>query len=216
MPAEDVKSVKKQVVNGPCAQAWGLIFSGWFCRGLKAVSGGRKMPTEKKLQLVESLREVFSKCSVGILTDYRGLTTAELTALRRKLREAGIEYRVVKNSLAQFAARRAGMDGLVSSFKGPVAIAVGYDDVPAAAKALDSYIRTTKSILSIKGGFMEDRILSAADVENLARLPSREVLLSQIIAGIQSPITGLVNVLAGSIRGFLGVLQARIRQLEGE
>jgi large subunit ribosomal protein L10 len=173
------------------------------------------MPTEKKIQTVESLKEIFSKCSVGILTDYRGLTTAELTALRQKLREAGIEYRVVKNSLAQFAARQAGMDDLASSFEGPVAVAVGYGEIPAAAKALDDYIRTTKSILSIKGGFLEERLLSAKEVENLAKLPSREVLISQVIAGIQSPITGLVNVLAGPIRGLTGILQARIQQLEG-
>jgi large subunit ribosomal protein L10 len=173
------------------------------------------MPTKKKIEMVESLQEVFTKCSVGILTDYRGLSTAELTNLRRRLRDAGIDYRVVKNSLAQFAAKQAGMEELASSFEGPVAVALGYDEITAAAKTLDDYIRTTKSILSIKGGFMEDRVLSASEVETLAKLPSREVLISQVMAGIQSPITGLVNVLAGPIRGLMGVLQARIQQLEG-
>jgi len=174
------------------------------------------MPTEKKVKLVENLQEMFGKCSVGILTDYRGLSTAQLTDLRRKLRQAGVEYRVVKNSLAQFAARQVGMDELVSSFEGPVAVAVGYGEIQAAAKTLDDYIRTTKSILSIKGGFLEDRVLSTGEVETLAKLPSREVLISQVMAGMQSPITGLVNVLAGPIRGLMGVLQARIQQLEGE
>ena len=173
------------------------------------------MPTKKKIEMVESLQEVFTKCSVGILTDYRGLTTAELTDLRRKLKAAGIDYRVVKNSLAQFAARQAGMDELAGSFKGPVAVAIGYDEIPVAAKTLHDYIRTNKSILSIKGGFLEDRVLSVGDVATLAKLPSREVLLSQVIAGIQSPITGMVNVLAGPIRGLMGVLQARIQQMEG-
>ena len=173
------------------------------------------MPTEKKIQMVESLQEMFAKCSVGILTDYRGLTTAELTNLRRKLREADIEYRVVKNSLAQFAARQAGMEELAGSFEGPVALAIGYGEIPAAAKVLDDYIRATKSILSIKGGFLEDRVLAPADVESLARLPSREVLLAQVLAGMQSPIYGLVNVLAGPVRGMMNVLQARIQQLEG-
>lgn len=173
------------------------------------------MPTEKKAQMVESLRDIFSKCSVGILTDYRGLTTAELTDLRRRLRGAGIEYRVVKNSLAHLAARQAGMEELVVMFEGPVAVATGYGEVPVTAKALDDYIRATKSILRIKGGFLEDRVLSSGEVEALAKLPSREVLISQVIAGVQSPITGLVNVLAGPIRGMVGVLQARIQQLEG-
>ena len=172
------------------------------------------MPTEKKVQQVESLRDVLSKCSVGILTDYRGLTTAELTDLRRKLRDAGLEYRVVKNSLAQFAAREAGMNELAAAFEGPVAIAVGYDEAQAAAKVLDDYIRATKSILNIKGGFLEDRMLSPRELETLAKLPAREVLISQVMAGMQSPVTGLVNVLAGPIRGFMGALQARIQQLE--
>ena len=173
------------------------------------------MPTEKKVQIVESLHETFSRCRIGILTDYRGLKTSELTAMRRRLREQGIEYRVVKNSLAQFAARQAGMDELVGSFEGPVAIAFGYGEIPETAKALAEYIRTTRSALSIKGGFLEDRVLSPRDVDALATLPPREVLISQVMAGIQSPITGLVNVLSAPIRGVMGVLQARIQQLEG-
>ena len=173
------------------------------------------MPTKKKIEMVESLQGMFSKCSVGILTDYRGLSTSELTNLRRRLRDAGIDYRVVKNSLAQFAARQAGMEGLAGAFEGPVAVAIGYGEIQAAAKTLNDYIRTTKSILSIKGGFLEDRVLSAGEVEMLAKLPSREVLISQVMAGMQSPITGLVNVLAGPVRGLMGVLQARIQQMEG-
>jgi large subunit ribosomal protein L10 len=173
------------------------------------------MATEKKVQIVESLRETFSKCNIGILTDYRGLTTAELNDLRRRLREAGIEYRVVKNSLAQFAAKNIGMEELAASFQGPVAVAFGYGEIPEAAKVLADYIRTTKSVLSIKGGFLEDRLLSAGDIDTLSKLPAREVLIAQVMAGIQSPIYGLVNVLAGPIRGIMGVLQARIQQLEG-
>jgi len=80
---------------------------------------------------------------------------------------------------------------------------------------LTEYIRTTKSILGIKGGFLEDRVLTAKEVETLARLPSREVLIAQVMAAMQSPIYGLVNVLAGPLRGMMGVLQARIKQLEG-
>jgi large subunit ribosomal protein L10 len=173
------------------------------------------MATEKKVKIVEGLQETFSRCNIGILTDYRGLTTAELNELRRKLREARVEYKVVKNSLAQIAARQVGMEYLVGSFEGPMAVAFGYGDATQAVKALSDYIRTTKSILSIKGGFLSDRVLSVQDVETLARLPSREVLISRVIGGIQSPIYGLVNVLAGPIRGIMGVLQARIQQLEG-
>ena len=174
------------------------------------------MAREKKAQVIDELQEAFSGCSIGILTDYRGLTTAELGELRRKLRQSGVSYRVVKNSLAQFAAERAGMSDLKDSFVGPVAVALGYGEAPEPAKVLADYIRSSKSILSIKGGFLGDRILSSREVETLATLPSREVLISQVMAGMQSPITGLVNVLAGPLRGIMGVLQARIQQLEGE
>jgi large subunit ribosomal protein L10 len=173
------------------------------------------MPTEKKEKAVEALREVLSKCNIAILTDYRGMKTPELNELRRKLREAEAEYMVVKNSLAQIAARNAGMENLDAMFEGPVAVALGYGDATKTAKTIADYIRTSKSVLNIKGGFLEDRLLSAAEMDALARLPSREVLLARVFAGMQSPIYGLVNVLAGPIRGIMGVLQARIQQLEG-
>jgi large subunit ribosomal protein L10 len=173
------------------------------------------MPTEKKVKIVAGLQNIFTRCTVGVMTDYRGLTTSELNDLRGKLREAGVEYHVVKNSLAQIAARNAGLEEAAVSFEGPLALAFGYGEAPEAARVLTDYIRTTKSILSIKGGFLPDRALSAAEIETLARLPSREVLLGQLVTGMQAPIYRLVNVLAGPIRGVMGVLQARIIQLEG-
>lgn len=174
------------------------------------------MPREKKAQIIDSLQEVFSKCNIGILTDYRGLSTTEMNDLRRKLRESGIDYRVVKNTLAQFAAKRAGMNELATAFAGPVAIAFGYGEISEPAKILSEYIRTSKSILGIKGGFLGDRLLTSGNVETLATLPAREVLVSQVMAGIRSPIMTLVSVLAAPIRGVMGVLQARIQQLEGK
>ncbi len=172
------------------------------------------MPREKKAKIIDSLQEVFSKCSIGIMTDYRGLTTAELNELRRKLRESGIEYKVVKNTLAQFAAERAGKDNLGGLFVGPVAIALGYDDVATPPKVLTDYIRTAKSSLSIKGGFLATRLLTTSDVETLSTLPPREILLAKLLGGMQSPIVGLVNLLVSPMRGVMGVLQARIKQLE--
>lgn len=174
------------------------------------------MPTEKKKKAVETLQQVFTRCNIGVLTDYRGLKTAELNELRRTLREVKVDYKVVKNSLAQIAARQAGLDYLVDNFVGPVAVAFGYGDPSQTVKTIADYIRNTKSVLSMKAGFLPDRILSAQDLEILAKLPSREVLLSRVIGGIKSPIYGLVNVLAGPIRGMTGVLQARIQQLEGQ
>ena len=174
------------------------------------------MSKEKKAQIIDSLQEVFSKCSIGILTDYRGLSASEMTSLRRMLRESGIEYKVVKNTLARFAAEKAGKDKLVSSFEGPVAIAFGYSDISESAKILAEYIRTSKASLSIKGAFSGDMILTAEDVTTLSTLPSREILLAKILGGMQIPILALVSCLTTPIRGIMGVLQARIQQLEGE
>lgn len=174
------------------------------------------MSRDKKAQIIDNLHEIFSECSIGVLTDYRGLSTAEISGLRRRLRAAGIGYRVVKNTLARFAAKKAGMDELADSFEGPIAVAYAYGEITEPAKVLADYIRTSKSILGIKGGFLGDRLLTARDVETLSTLPSREILISQVIAGIQSPIVALVGVVAAPIRGIMGVLQARIKQLEGE
>ena len=174
------------------------------------------MSREKKAQIVDQLQEVFSRCKIGVLTDYRGLSAAEMTVLRRKLREAGIEYKVVKNTLARFAAERAGRNDLIGLFDGPVAIAFGYGEITEPARALHEYIRSAKSSLSVKGGFLDAGILTSDDVTTLSTLPPKEMLLAQVLAGMQSPIVSLVGTLINPIRGVMGVLQARITQLEGE
>ena len=174
------------------------------------------MSREKKTQIIDGLQEFFSKCSTGVLTDYRGLSTTEITNLRRALRKSEVEYRVVKNTLARFAAERAGKDELAALFEGPVAIAFGYGDVTEPAKILADYIRASKASLSIKGGFLGDRVLTSADVATLATLPSREILIARVLAGMQSPVVTLISCLAAPMRGVIGVLQARIKQLEGE
>jgi large subunit ribosomal protein L10 len=174
------------------------------------------MPREKKAQTINRLQEVFSKCSVGILTDYRGLSVPEITILRRRLKESGIEYQVVKNTLARFAAERAGKDELASFFVGPVAVALGYSDITEPAKILADYIGTSKTSLGIKGGFLGDSLLTVEDVMTLSTLPSREILLAKVVGGMQMPISALLGCLTSPIRGFIGILQARIQQLEGE
>jgi len=174
------------------------------------------MPTKKKEQTVSDLEETFSRASIGVVTDYRGLKTPELNELRRKLRESNSEYKVVKNSLAQIAAKNAGLEHLADAFKGPVGVAFGYGEATLTAKIIADYIRVSKSTMEVKWGFLEDRVLTAGELNTLARLPSREVLLAKVIGGMQSPIYGLVNVLAGPVRGLAQVLQGRIQQLEGK
>ncbi len=173
------------------------------------------MPREKKVKIVDELSQMLSECRIGILTDYRGLTAAEINDLRRNLRNSKIRYRVVKNTLARFAAQKAGKKELASYFEGPVAIAFGYGDIVSPARVLADYIRTQKTVLTIKGGFAGDRVFTPADIESLASLPPAEILLAKILAGMQSPIYRLVNCLASPMRGLMGVLQARAKQLEG-
>lgn len=174
------------------------------------------MSREKKAEIIERLREDISNCEIGILTDYRGLSTLEITTLRRRLQEAGSQYRVVKNTLARFAAERAGREDLISSFEGPVAIAFGYGSLTEPAKVLADYIRTSGASVSIKGGFLPGRLLTLEDVVTLSTLPSREVLLAKVVGGMKSPLWALASCLTSPLRGFVGVLQARIKQLEGE
>jgi large subunit ribosomal protein L10 len=172
------------------------------------------MSKEKKAQIIDWIEEALSRSNITILTDYRGLTTAEITALRRKLQESGSEYRVVKNTLARFAATRAGKENLVDSIEGPIAIAFGYGDITLPAKVLAGHIRDAKSELSIKGGVTGDRLLTKEDVISLATLPSREVLLARVLGQMQSPISALMACLTSPLRGMIGVLQARINQME--
>jgi large subunit ribosomal protein L10 len=174
------------------------------------------MSKEKKAQIINSLEETFSRCTIGILTDYRGLTTSEITALRRKLQESGGEYKVVKNTLARLALTRIGKDDPVNSIEGPIAIALGYSDMTTPVKALLSHVRDSKINLTIKGGFSGNRALTTEEVTFLSTLPSREIMLARVLGQMKSPVSGLVNCLSSPIRGLMNVLQAQIQKLEVE
>lgn len=172
------------------------------------------MARERKAKIIDSLEEEFRKCTIGILTDYRGLKTDQLTAVRRKVQESGGDYTVVKNTLARFAATRTGKEAIADSLEGPVAIAFGYDDITTPAKALTAFIRESRINLAIKGGFTGNTILTPAQVNSLTTLPAREILIAKVLGGMNGPISGLMNCLASPMRGIMGVLQARIKQLE--
>lgn len=172
------------------------------------------MTKEKKAEVIDRFAEEFSRCSIGILTDYRGLSNSEITALRRRLGDSSIEYRVVKNTLARFSAEKSGKDKLKEYLVGPVAVALGYSDVTEPAKIIADFINTSKSTLAIKGGFLGDRILSSDDISSLAKLPSRDILLAKLVGGIQSPISRLAVCLNGPIAGLARVLQSRRKQME--
>jgi large subunit ribosomal protein L10 len=173
------------------------------------------MPTEKKAQSIDRLEKEFSKANIGILTDYRGLKTPEINGLRRKLQDVNGDYKVVKNTLARKAAEKLNRAEITGSFEGPIAIAFGYGDISQMAKTFSDHVRTSKMNLSVKGGFLSNRLLTPADVTAIAALPPREVLIARVVGGIKSPLYMLAGVLSGPIRGLQNVLQARIKQMEG-
>ena len=168
---------------------------------------------EKKQQLVKSYAEEFSRSQAVFLTDYRGLPVAELNRLRNKMREAGSGYHVVKNRLVKLALREAGLPVPEELLQGPTAIGFCYEDAVAPAKVLTEYTKESK-VLTIKGGILGERVIDVQAISSLANLPSRDVLLAQLVSGVQSPIAGLVNVLSGTLRDLVTVLKARADQLE--
>ncbi len=173
------------------------------------------MPTEKKKQIMDGLEQSFAKSNSGIMTDYRGIKTSDLVALRRKLRETGAEFHVVKNTLARIAAGKSGKDQISSIFEGPMAIVFVKEDISKSAKALTEHIASAKMAMAIKGGFLGNKLLNAKEVATIATLPPREVLLGKVMGGIQGPLYALMNQVNAPLRGFAYVLQARIKQLEG-
>lgn len=172
------------------------------------------MPTEKKKKVIDSLEQFFAQSDSGIMTDYRGIKTPDVVGLRRKFRENGVEFHIVKNTLAKIAAEKSGKNNLSDIFDGPLAIAFVKDDISRTAKVLTDYIAANKLSLTIKGGFLGNKLLTSREVITLASLPSREVLIAKMLGGIQGPLYGLLNQVNAPLRGLAYVLQGRIKQLE--
>lgn len=153
------------------------------------------MPSEsvlaKKQELVAELTEKLKSAACGVLVDYRGITVADDTALRKELRENGVEYLVVKNTLLKRAAEAAGIEGLEPALSGTTAIALSKDDIVVAPKILNKKAEDSKGTFSIKLGFVDGKVISKEEVEVYAKLPSKETLLSQLVFMLQSPMQRL-------------------------
>ncbi len=174
------------------------------------------MVKEYKVKTVDELADTLSRSSIAIVTESKGVNTASITQLRKALREAGVEYRVVKNTLMILAAQKVNKSGIKPMLQGPTAIAFGMRSEIATAKVLADYIRTTGTPLKIKGGILGNRTIDAKDITALTLLPSREALIADLLGKMKSPISATVFVLGSPIRGIVGVLQARVRQMEGQ
>ena len=175
------------------------------------------MHKEDKERLVSELTERLKSSQTLIVADYRGLTNAEIDALRGKLLEEGARFSVVKNTLTRRAAEAAGADALLALLDGPTAIAFleSGGDPAAVAKALADTAKTTR-VLAIKGGLLEGRPMSAEEVDALAKLPPADIVRAQVLGAITAPLTTFVALLNAPLQDLVGLIDARIEQLQAE
>lgn len=170
---------------------------------------------EAKEQVVTQLKDDLSKFKLAVLTDYRGLTVAEVKELRRNLAAEGMSYRVTKNTLLRLATAATPelKDIDPSSFTGPMALAMGFDDEVAPARVIFQYAKTHEALEIVGALTPEGKLLTSAEVKALAQLPSREQLLGQVVATIAGPLTGFVGVMGAQVRSIVNVINA-ISKLE--
>ena len=165
------------------------------------------MKLENKKQIVTKLQGKFSEAKLVVLTDYKGLDVAAMNDLRAKLREAGVEYQVVKNTLLRRAAEGTPVSNIGDSFVGPSAVAMSLEDPIALAKVLIEFAKANEK-LEIKIGVMEGKVLDAAQIKSLSALPSWEVLLASLLSVMVAVPTGMVTVLNEIPAKFVRVLAA--------
>lgn len=169
---------------------------------------------ERKSVIVDEIKEKIDNAQAAVLVDYRGLTVEETTELRKQCREAGVDYKVYKNSLMRFAFKAAGLEEFNSHLTGPNAIAFSSENDPVSpAKIIKNFAKDHMN-LEIKAGYVDGRIIDVTGVEGLADLPPREVLIAQVLGGLNAPISGFVNVLQANIRNLVYVLDAVKEQKE--
>jgi len=166
------------------------------------------MPTQEKADVIKELEETIKRSNATLYTDYRGLTVAEVTDLRKKLRVVDAEYHIVKNTLFKRAAQgKLPLEELEPHLMGPTAIGFAKGDAVAATKALLDFMKDHKE-MTLKAGVMDGKIFNAAQVTAISKLPPKEVLISQMLGSLNGPITGLVGTLNGIISNFVFTLQA--------
>lgn len=149
---------------------------------------------ELKKQVVEEIKGKFSKAQSAVVVDYRGLSVEEATELRSKMRAAGVDYKVYKNTLTRLAAKETGFDALLGDLTGPNAIAFGYEDPVVPAKILNDFAKDHKK-LELKAGVVEGQYCDLESIKAIAEIPSREVLLAKLLGSIKSPLSNLAYLL---------------------
>jgi large subunit ribosomal protein L10 len=167
----------------------------------------------EKVAMIAELNKTLKESKGMVLVDFRGIKVAQDTKLRRKMREAGVDYSVIKNNMASIAAKEVGIEGLDNYLKGPLAMVSSAKDPVAPAKLISEFMKENR-VMEIKGGLVEGKVINAEAVKALASLPPREVLLARLLGSMQAPITGLVTVLNGNIRNLVYALDAVRQQKE--
>jgi large subunit ribosomal protein L10 len=163
---------------------------------------------ENKKQVVAELHDKLQRAKAVFLADFRGMDVGKATSLRDELRKASVEYKVVKNTLLDLASRETDKESLSPHYIGPTAIAFSYDDPVAAAKVLSRFAKEQQAAFRLKAGVLSGKVISVADIQALADLPSREVLLAKLLGTMQAPATNFVGVLAAVPAGFVRLLDA--------
>ncbi|MFH2105460.1 MAG: 50S ribosomal protein L10 [Parcubacteria group bacterium] len=163
---------------------------------------------QQKKEIIAGLTDKLNKAKSVVLTNYQGLSVGEVTELRQQMHEQAVDYSIVKNTLLKVSWDQSDFKGVeLVKPSGPVAVAFGYEDEVAPARLVYEYAKKHKE-LEITSGVLEDKLLSKEEVESLALLPSKDELIAKTIGTIKAPLTGFVNVLAGNLRGLVGVLNA--------
>jgi large subunit ribosomal protein L10 len=170
---------------------------------------------EQKQAVVDDVTERLSRARAVVLTDFRGLKVEQMTQLRQELREKGLEYVVVKNTLLRLAAAGTEAEALLEGLEGPNGLALGYDEPVDLAKVLMDFAKDNPK-LEVKKGFLEGKVITAEQVQALAKLPGREVLLAQLLGTMNAVPRGMVTVMAGVVRSMLNVLKAIEEQKAAE
>jgi len=173
------------------------------------------MKLEKKQSLAKEVHKKFAEAKIVVITDYKGLDVASINDLRVKLREANVEYKVVKNTLLARASEDTGVEAIKEYFKGPNAIALSYDDPVAPAKVLTDFAKENEK-LEIKIGVMDGKVLDLDAIKALSSLPSREVLLAQVLSAMNGVPTAMVRVLNAVPQKLMYALLAVKEQKEKE
>ncbi|HEX2914221.1 MAG TPA: 50S ribosomal protein L10 [Chloroflexia bacterium] len=173
------------------------------------------MPTERKANTISDLQELWGSSLLAILTEYRGLTVAELTKLRTDLRPKGAEYHVTKNTLLLRAANQLGYSGLDEALAGPTAVVFIKEDLAGGSKAVLDFAKNNNKIV-VKQGILNGQLLDAARLEAITKLPSKNQLIANMLGSLQAPTRNLVTVLSATTRNLVNVLDQYRQKLEGQ